>query len=456
MITSAKNKEIDCIIVKDLSRLGRNFVKTEEYTQLIFPRLGIRFISISNDIDSLREKTFNERLATPFLNLANEVFVAETSHKIRISKDMRRRSGNFVKNYAEYGYIKKTKNSECTILEIDPDASKVIREIYQLKIGGFSNQAIAETLNNREILCPLEYKHLKGIPVSNSFQKYEKVLWNSVSVRRILENPVYIGTLEQGKTTTPSYKDKRRYVKDKIDWAIFEDAHEPIISELQFMIVSDLLGKDSYTTGKSVSYLFSGVTYCGNCGNVLYRRADKKPRYVCRNKECKEKRNINEFSLYESVFQTLKAHLRTVLSFKDYDEPLLPTEENIINEVNYEKIKFFDKEIKRILIMKEFLFSEKQKNIISEIEFQETVQFYDKKISDYENEKAEILYRKQRIIDRSDEVLENYRKYVEFTELTREILVTFIEKITIVSSQEITIFFRYADVFSENKNNNEE
>lgn len=183
MIESAKNGDINCIVVKDFSRLGRNFQKTEEFMQRIFPKMGIRFISVGDFYDSNREQSASERLANPIINLMNEYHVMETSQKVRNVLEHYRQSGKFVGNRTVYGYVIKDKK-----LVVDPEAAKVVRMIYNFKIDGYNNQAIGDYLNELGISCPLEYKIEKGVKaVSTHFKTGEKALWSSVNVRRYLK-----------------------------------------------------------------------------------------------------------------------------------------------------------------------------------------------------------------------------------------------------------------------------
>jgi DNA invertase Pin-like site-specific DNA recombinase len=456
MLQAAKDKEIDCIIVKDLSRLGRNFVETEELMQLTFPRLGVRFIAVSNCIDSIKEKTFNERISAPFLNLINEVYVSETSQKIRKVFDMKRRNGEFIGNYTVYGYVKSDKQ-----MVIDDESAEVVRKIFKMKIDGMSYQGIADFLNSHEVLSPLDYKKSKNIPVSGFEKSGEKANWQANTVRRILENPVYTGTLIQGKTSTPSYKDKRRFVKEKSEWSVFENSHDPIISETIFQVVQDLLLKDSYSNSQGKSYLFSGFVFCGNCGQQLYhRQCDYKGKkkstshtyYVCRNKECCDKKNIAEKDLATAVLETLQTHLRLVI---DYSQPKNLTE--IIEDTNNnnEFISAYTEQIQNIEETRRTLVKRLEENVISDKEFDEMDAYYKQKIIKITAEKEEILNRKKRVAVRISDVIERFKEYSEMSELTRGILVTFIEKIIVESKKSINISFRYENFFtSENGGEN--
>ena len=153
MISDAKLGKIDCIAVKDLSRLGRNFQKSEEFIQRNFPKLGVRFISVLDGFDSAKELSASERLAIPVVNLLNEYHVMETSRKVRDVFENCRRNGRLICNKTSYGYILKDKN-----LFIDEPAADIVRKIFSLKISGMSNQSIGELLNKEGVLSPLEHK----------------------------------------------------------------------------------------------------------------------------------------------------------------------------------------------------------------------------------------------------------------------------------------------------------
>jgi DNA invertase Pin-like site-specific DNA recombinase len=400
--------------------------------------MDVRFIAVGNDVDTVREKTFNDCLIQPVTNLMNEFHVLETSVKVRATQKTLREKGIFIGNYAVYGYIKIGKD-----MKIDSEAAEVVREIFSLKIQGYSNSGIAQILNQRGILCPIEYKISKEIPVPTAVKKSEKAIWFPNAVKRILENPVYLGTLVQGRTATKSYTDMRRFATDKSEWAVFEDKFEPIISELDFEIAADLLSSDTITTGKINCYLFSGITVCGFCGEKLCRRTRKvKVEYLCFNKECGEKRKINEKDLYDAVLKILKTHIGLALEIP----------KNTDFTANYAKndeiTAAYDSEIERVKNLVKILAEKYEKNVISENERDELTAFYNVKIGGIEREKSDYQNRKRRIAEQGGEVMERYRKYAELTELTREILVTFVEKITVDKEDELTVRFRYSNLFA--------
>jgi len=443
MLECVKNHEIDCIVVKDFSRLGRNFQKTEEYMQRIFPKLGVRFISVSDCYDSNREQSASERLANPIINLMNEYHVMETSQKVRNVLEHYRRNGKFIGNHTVYGYVIKDKH-----LEVDPYAAEIVRKIFNLKIEGISNQAIGEYLNEMGIDSPLEYKINNGLSVTGKHLRVgEKALWSSVNVRRILENPIYIGTLIQGKTTSLSYRDKRRFKKDPSEMSVVENEHEAIISDTVFLIVQDLLQKDSYSKKNlNKSYMFSGFAYCGNCGKVLYYRQDSgKDTYCqCRNTQCQHKGTIKEKILAKAVFETLKKHMEVILN---HSEPVVKSD--FLNDLKMTDMKLseLEKQISQLNQSKSNLLNQKEQGMISEKDYAEMCDFYDNKIAKSEFESDEIQHQKTRLLNSIDDIKNQYRKYSDFTELTRGIVVTFIEKIEVFSKTKIRIYFRYENLF---------
>lgn len=443
MLEAVKHNEIDCIVVKDFSRLGRNFQKTEEYLQHIFPELGVRFISVGDCYDSNREQTPSERLANPIINLMNEYHVMETSQKVRNVLEHYRRSGKFIGNHAVYGYVIKNKH-----LEVDPEAAEIVRKIFNLKIEGMSNQAIGEYLNEMGVNSPLEHKIQNGIAVTGKhLRNGDKALWSSVNVRRILENPIYIGTLIQGKTTSLSYRDKRRFKKDPSEIAVFENAHEAIISDTAFLIVQDLLQKDNYSGKNSnKSYVFSGFAYCGNCGKLLYYRKDagRDSYWQCRNKECQCKGTIKEKILAKAVFETLKKHMEIILN---HSEPVVRSEFLHDLKITNLELNELELQIAQLKNSKDNLINQKNQGIISEKDYTEMYDFYSNKIAKLEFESEEIQQQKIRILNCIDDIKSQYNKYFDMSELTRSMVATLIEKIEVFSKTKIKIYFRYENFF---------
>lgn len=442
MIEAAKSGEIECIVVKDFSRLGRNFQKSEEYIQRVFPKLGIRFIAVTNCYDSMREQTSSERLANPIINLMNEFHVMETSQKVRAVLEHYRKTGKFIGNHAVFGYTIKDKQ-----LHVDEEAAETVRKIFDMKISGYSNQGIADYLNECGVASPLEYKIEKGVKATGThLRDGKKALWQSMSVRRILENPIYIGTLIQGKTTSASYRDKRRYKKPENELDVFEEAHEAIIADTVFLIVQDLLQRDGYSKLKKESYLFTSFAYCGGCGKLLYHRqeGEKYTYWQCKNKECNCKGTITESAFSEAVFETLKKHIEIVLN---HSEPI--TIPDILSDSSAADMETaeLESQIKQLKESASRLKQQKDSGVISENDYTEMQHFYSYKISKTEKEVEEIRNRKLQIIRSINEINERYKRYLNMTALSRAVVVSFIDKIEVFGKSKIRIHFRYEDIF---------
>ena len=182
LMEEVKNKEVDCIIVKDFSRFGRNFIEVGKYIEEIFPFMGIRFIAINDNYDSLNVNNSND-IIVPFKNLINDAYLRDISVKIRTQLDSKKKNGDFIGSFATYGYLKDPKNKNKLI--VDEYASKIVKEIFKLKLEGFTHSKIANKLNEEGILCPMEYKKHMGLKFSTSFKTSSKAKWNHNTIIRM-------------------------------------------------------------------------------------------------------------------------------------------------------------------------------------------------------------------------------------------------------------------------------
>ena len=270
MLSDIREDKIDCVIVKDLSRFGRNYIESGRYIEKIFPMLGIRFIAITDGYDSINEDIGSD-MVIPFKNLINDAYCRDISIKIRSHMDVKRRNGEYIGAFAAYGYRKDEDNRNHLV--IDEYAADVVRDIFTMKMCGMSQQTIANRLNEWGILSPLQYKKTIGVSLESSFQKSVRPKWSYNAVLRILKNEVYTGTVTQGKCTTPNYKIKKRVYKNESDWIRVENMHEPIISKSDFEIVQDLLLRDTRVSpGLAELFPLSGLVYCGDCGEPMVRK----------------------------------------------------------------------------------------------------------------------------------------------------------------------------------------
>lgn len=262
---------VNCVIVKDLSRLGRNHIEMGKLLERLFPFMGVRFLSVNDAYDSLTSSGQTGSLMIPFKNLLNDAYCADTSRKIRSQFEVKRKKGDFIGPFAAYGYKKDPENHNRLL--IDEEAAQTIRSIFAWKIGGMSQQGIADRLNELGIPSPSEYKKQKGSKYRTAFQSSIRASWTPVAVCRILKNELYIGVLTQGITTTPNYKVKRRVTKAENEWVRIERSHDAIIDQEDFRVVNGLLKLDTrIAPGADSVHLFSGMLQCGDCGQNLVRK----------------------------------------------------------------------------------------------------------------------------------------------------------------------------------------
>ena len=268
MLADADAGKIGTIIVKDMSRFGRNYLEVGLYTEKRFPSLGIRFIAINDGVDS-NDQASNE--FTPFRNIINEWYCRDCSRKMKASYKARAANGSHLSGFASYGYQIDPDDKKHLI--VDPVAAEVVRRIFQLFIGGLNINQIATRLNQEGIAAPREHKGNQGIPLSRGRLSLVEVPngWRQQSVRRILDNYVYCGHSVSLKTTTTSYVTHEKVRNDRENWIIVQNTHEPIIDEETFEIVQKIrqcgkrITKNQHNKGP-----LNLMVYCADCGGKMY------------------------------------------------------------------------------------------------------------------------------------------------------------------------------------------
>ena len=273
LISQLQNGNADCILVKDLSRFARNYVGAGEYLERIFPAMGIRFIAVTDGYDSEKGNTQQKELLMPVKNLINDFYSGDISQKTKASLQVKRKEGIWVGAFPVYGYKKTKKNC----LTEDADAARIVRYIFQKKLEGYSTSAIAHMLNQRGIFCPLEYKKINDVFINENLRRYPMAIWHASAVDVILRNSTYIGRLEQGKTTTVSYKVKKVVKKPPEDWSCVEHCHQPLIPADIFYCVREIMEKDlRHSVYGKEEHCLSGLLYCGDCHMPLHGTSTKK------------------------------------------------------------------------------------------------------------------------------------------------------------------------------------
>ena len=300
LLQDMKNKRINCIIVKDLSRFARSHIEADMYFENIFPALNIRFISVIENIDSFENPDSMDNLIVPFKNLLNDAYAKDISKKVKSALLTKRLNGEFIGTTATYGYLKDLKDKHKLI--IDKDASKIVIKIFNDIIQGKTASEIADELNNNKVLTPASYK------IKNNNIEVDKK-WNVKMINVILQNRVYTGDLIQGKKKVENYRTHKLITTNKDEWIITENHHEPIISKEKFDEVQEILNKNKSARNNKEKDLFYSFLKCADCGSSFTLRKVKNYEYYhctsyVRNSSCTS-HSIRKDRLIELVIEEL-------------------------------------------------------------------------------------------------------------------------------------------------------
>lgn len=238
MIDDLNKGKFSIIMVKDLSRFGRDYIESGKYLQKIFPEKGIRFISVNDNYDSDNSDVSDTHLILPIRNFINDSYCRDISMKVKSSKEVKRKNGEFIGSFASFGYKKDDKNKYQLV--VDTEVAHIIERIFNMKIEGYSSKAIAGFLNSIGTVTPSKHKENNGDNFNTGFV-VKKAKWDAKMVNRIISNKVYIGVLEQGKTTKLNYKSKHEVDVSKEDWIAIENAHESIVSKSMVYVTRQVM-----------------------------------------------------------------------------------------------------------------------------------------------------------------------------------------------------------------------
>ena len=445
---------INCVIVKDLSRLGREYIETGRYLRRLFPAYGVRFIAINDDIDTANEHNGDD-LIVSVKNLVNDTYCRDISVKTRSALQVKRKNGDYVGACPVYGYRKAPDNKNQLV--IDPDAARVVREIYRRRVNGASAQRISEELNERGVLSPLAYKVARGLPhPTNGYADSADAKWSAQAVIRILQDETYTGTLVQGRQGTHNHKIKQLIDKPFDEWVRVEDVHEAIIPKREFDLVQKISRLDTRTTpdGGGV-YLFSGMLICGCCGARMSRKTNRRGDktyiyYYCRTGKkngCDNAVMVREDDLTACVLASTQAHIRSVVSLGELLDSI--NEEQINKDVieGY-KAQIADNEAKleKAMMIKSTLYESFIDGNLTKAEYKDHKDRFTRQAE--QARKAVKLLREEmeRTVNNSADRLkwtQHFKEFSAMTELDRRSVITLIEAIEVIDKENLRIRFRY-------------
>ena len=265
LISDIEAGKVGIVLVKDLSRVGRDYLRVGFYTEVTFPQNGVRFIAVNNGVDSANQ---SENDFAPFLNIMNEWYARDISKKRRISNKIKGNAGEPM-GQPPYGYIKDPNDPKHWI--VDDEAAQVVRRVYSMTLEGFGTEQIAAQLEKDDVLTPRAYWLTKGIKRPGKGKQQPPTKWNSSTITKILSLQEYCGDILNFKTYSKSYKNKKRIDNDRENWVVFQDVHEAIIERAVYEQVQQKRGKiRKRRTNNGEHNMFSGLLVCADCGSNLH------------------------------------------------------------------------------------------------------------------------------------------------------------------------------------------
>lgn len=450
MMEDITTGKINGVIVKDLSRLGRNYIEVGDFIDEVVPKYNLRLISINDNIDSYLNPECMNNIDIPIRNLMNENYAKDASKKMRTSLIASKKSGNFIGNFAPYGYLKDPDNHHKLI--IDKEVADNIRYIFNQILEGKSKTEIADDLNRKHIQTPSVYlKQKYGRKVAEVGEE-----WDTPKIDRILQNKVYKGTLVQNKKSRISHKIHKTVVVPEKDRIVFENAHKPIIKPAIYNQVQDIMYNRNLKVNKDGKLKkYNGYLKCSECGSNMYRNLNKKNGkerhyYYCgayqKKKQC-NKHFIYEDEIDECVLEVVNKYIELIFNLKNkIDEVIDYSEAEYNNEIyNIRKeelsieINNYNKKINELL-------NDYKKEIISK--------------EDYEAFKEKYLYELNKLILEKDKLnsekiennllwLGNFKSKEKFEKVDRLLVISFINEIRIGINKEIEIDLKFKNQYNE-------
>ncbi len=448
LLTLIEDNQVGTLIVKDMSRLGRDYLKVGFYTEVLFVEKNIRFIAINNNIDSANQTDSD---FTPFLNLMNEFYARDTSKKIRAVMKAKGESGKPLSTIPPYGYMKSPDNPNQWI--VDEEAAQVVKKIFNLCLEGYGTSQIAKLLQKEQILTPRAYWVSNG-RIGGYEMPDNPYKWVPDTVSAMLAKPEYLGHTVNFKTFKKSYKSKKSYENPKENQMIFEDTHEQIIDLDTWERVQELRKNKRRPTKTGKTNMFSGIVYCADCGEKLYYCTSnhfekRQDHFVCSTSRKKGTETCGSHFIRAVVLeQGVLAHLNYVISF-------VANYENQFREIMGEKHK---SEMKRELAAKRKIIT-KSENRIKELD-RLIKSIYEDKVSgvlsesrfqmlsaDYENEQKELkvkidtltfeIEQQEEQADNLERFIAKVHKYFNLQELTPAVLNDMVKRIEVHVSEKI-------------------
>lgn len=456
MLCDIQSKKVNCVIVKDLSRLSRNDWECKRYLQQLFVELDVRFISLElPNLDSYKRPEEIYEFGVTIQSMYNENHCRETSIKVRGTLNKKREKGQFIGAFAPYGYLKDPEDRHCFI--VNPETAPVVKDIFQWFVyEGMSKSAISKKLIAMGVPSPSAYKQLNGMKYHNPHAKNGEGLWSTRTIDQILHNESYLGHMIQGRHKVKSYKVHTIVPINKEDWYIVENTHEPIVDQITFDLAQSLMSRDTRTAPKQKSvYPFSGFLRCADCGKGMTRRASRGyiyyacKTYVTKSNTLCTRHSLKHTDLEHAVLKTIQNQIALVDTLAQTIEEInmAPVVRTVSNRVNT-LLKLRRQELDIATGIKDGLYLDWKAGDITREEYHRMKKDFENKVQELKQAIAEL---EEEVEDMSngvsldDPYLTTFLKYKNIQNLDRGIIVDLIKVVYVHEDGSLTIDFNFTD-----------
>lgn len=464
MMEDIYSGNVNCVIVKDLSRFGRNYTDSGNYLDNVFVRLRVRFIALNNGVDTASNNmnAATQCISVGVTNVINESVAATTSVNVRGTLNVNRAQGKFIGSFPTYGYLKDPNDHHKLI--VDEDAAPVVRSIFERFIAGKSIIGIAKELNEEGIPNPSMHKRLKGFNYQHPVGKSNDGLWPDSSVRRILQNEMYIGNMVQGKNTTISYKIKQCRPIPKEDWIIVENTHEAIVSKEVFEKAQSLFNKSiRVAPQKKEADLFSGFVKCGDCHRAMNKKTNAHSYGTYHYYRCATARKMKKSAcgnhtiridkLEEAVLTVIQNMVDVAIEMDEILKKINSSSERKKESSHLKKaIETQTAEREKCKRMMIDLYPDWKNGLISQEEYlilkqnlADKIETLDKMIENL----AETARSYEEGVNGENEFIAHFKKHGKIKCLTRNLLIELIDEILVHEDKSITVKFKFEDPYKE-------
>ncbi len=465
MMNDIKEKRINTIIVKDLSRLGRNHLEVGRYIEDIFPIYNIRIIAINDNVDSFKRPESIQDLIIPIKNLINESYARDISKKVSSAYRTMASEGKYVAGTSPYGYTLDKEDKHH--LFIDEEESKIVKEIFNMALNGEGRIKIVKYLNDNNIYCRKELQRRKKYKLSlDPIEEKTKYRWSTSTIGRMLTNEVYIGNLTQLRTKRESFKNHKVINVDKEDWVRFENTHEPIITKKDFDKVQKKIKINSKykIRDKDRKYsIYNGLLKCGDCGKAMYKQEDLRSNrqlsnyfcstYLYLSKSSCTSHKIKTEDLNNIVLEAIQLQIKLVIELERSLKKLFlknnkeTVESQYKNNVRIAKIKIENLNNKKLQIYEDWKFEviDKKEYIIQTKMLEDEINKLEENIEIYSKTYRENIRR----IKKNDSWIDHYKRNRKIKKLTRDVLLELIDTIYITEDGNVDIIFKYRNEYNE-------